>query len=625
MTRILVYALILLLNFQFAPALAQEAQDEVAPSLLRPDTTIKTEFRYPLDAIDPTPQTNPKGADAPGYRAQQQLVIYTPAFGSQTGTNIYGAEAVVVNGKIQSIANANSPIPPNGFVISGHGQAGIWMKRVLKQGATVELDAENRQMVIRITPAVYMVAVQEALQQAERYPQRNDAKYQEYLQDAQACYRKLTSLAQHGVTQQLVQTSDTCKSQADKAYYRSVASNANAFRGVWVRPVERSPEQIQKAIAELKEAKIKHLFVETYYLGQTLYPSGVMAEYGLPEQHAQFKGWDPLKAWIEAAHQNDMQVHAWVQVFFAGNRDSNLETYGPVLQKYPQWTNVQYNSLSAANPMPSTIEDGHYFVDPANPEVRQFLHKLISEMITRYDIDGVNLDYIRYPASHPSSNGQFLASTWGYTPTARQAFQAMITEEFNAAEAKKKEAEAKRIEELKKAGKPIPKVVEKPAQPPKADPATFTPSHPLWSRWVAWRKSQVSSFVKEVSEKVNATKPQLLVSAVVFPQTDPIFQLKLQDWPEWVANGWIEALTPIGLEPTPEGVYNDSMAFRRLTQDKVPVYPGMFGMYNRATPVEFLSQIDAVNRAGLPGVVLFERSRLDKAYREALMEGAFRN
>src|SRR5690606_31822473 len=121
-------------------------------------------------------------------------------------------------------------------------------------------------------------------------------------------------------------------------------------------------------------------------------------------------------------------------IFFAGNSRENAEQYGPILQKYPQWRNIQRPHWNNPNPVISDYEPGHYFLDPANPDVRQFLDQLLMEMVTHYDADGLNLDYIRYPASAATSKPNYLNSTWGYTETARRQFQALIEQERKAAE-----------------------------------------------------------------------------------------------------------------------------------------------------------------------------------------------
>ncbi|MCW2616507.1 MAG: polysaccharide deacetylase [Frankiales bacterium] len=77
------------------------------------------------------------------YRATDRMVIYTPSAGSVTPTNIYGAEAIVVAGKVtelrdrQSTGEAATPIPAEGVVLSGHGAARDWILRHAPAGATL--------------------------------------------------------------------------------------------------------------------------------------------------------------------------------------------------------------------------------------------------------------------------------------------------------------------------------------------------------------------------------------------------------------------------------------------------------------------------------------------------------
>ena len=67
--------------------------------------------------------TNWKGLNYPGLRGANQLVIYSPSFGMRTNTNEFGTEAIVVGDTVVSLSGADSLIPANGFVISGHGSA----------------------------------------------------------------------------------------------------------------------------------------------------------------------------------------------------------------------------------------------------------------------------------------------------------------------------------------------------------------------------------------------------------------------------------------------------------------------------------------------------------------------
>jgi len=63
---------------------------------------------------------------------------------------------------------------------------------------------------------------------------------------------------------------------------------------------------------------------------------------------------------------------------------------------------------------------------------------------------------------------------------------------------------------------------------------------------------------------------------------------------------------------------------REQIQDKVPVYPGVFSLYNRETPTAMVNEIQALHEAGVSGVVFFDFSRLTPQYRNALEMGPFR-
>lgn len=600
----------LLISGLFNPAKAQTE----APSFLNPARPqAQASYRFPYTAVDPSALSQPANKGIPGFRGENQLMIYTPAFGPQTGTNQAGTEVVVENGVIVRLNAGNSAIPANGFVISAHGSGAQWLNRFGKVGSLASWSPETGQLTLQFTPATYLNEVDAALAKATAKP-GTSAAYPEHLAQAQQCRAELRALQNGPVTEAMASLAQRCVHAANVAFYNTIPAEPNTFRGTWIRPEGNDPQQVRQAVAALKQANIQQVFVETYYQGKTIYPSKVMATYGLAEQHPRYRGGDPLKLWIEEAHKQGLKVHVWAQVFFAGNQKENSEQFGPILSRYPQWRNVQRPHWKSPTPVISNIEPGHYFVDPANPEVRQFLNKLLMEMVTEYDADGLNLDYIRYPASAAVNKPNYLGTTWGYTDVARQRFIAEIEGERAA-------AETQRLEALKKAGKPIPK---SPTAQPSADPVTFTPSHPLWNHWVSWRKEQVSSFVKSISQQARALKPNLLVSAVVFPSHDPTYALKLQDYPRWAKEGDIQALTPIGLSTDLDRMRLQCEQLKEQVQGKIPVYVGIFSLYNRTGTMSLVEEIDTVRQTGLGGVVLFDGARLSAPYEEALLEGPFR-
>ncbi|NJL23041.1 MAG: family 10 glycosylhydrolase [Leptolyngbyaceae cyanobacterium SM1_3_5] len=212
---------------------------------------------------------------------------------------------------------------------------------------------------------------------------------------------------------------------------------------------------------------------------------------------------------IELAHDRDMELHAWVWTFAAGNQLHNrlvnqpASYLGPVLAAHPDWANYDNagNSIPAGQTKP--------FLDPANPEVRQYLLSLFDEIVTRYNVDGLQLDYIRYPFQDPSAN-----RTYGYGIAARQQFQQLTG----------------------------------------TDPIALTPSSPLWPRWTQFRVEQVNSFVAETAQLLrsrryrsgSASRSNLLLSTAVFPLAtgDRLNRIQ-QHWELWAQRGDVDLIVPM--------------------------------------------------------------------------------
>jgi uncharacterized lipoprotein YddW (UPF0748 family) len=258
----------------------------------------------------------------------------------------------------------------------------------------------------------------------------------------------------------------------------------------------RSESDLAKIFDRLATAGINTVFFETINAGYTIYPSRIA-----PQQNPLVRGWDPLEAAVKLAHERNMELHAWVWAFAAGNQRHNLilnlpqDYLGPILSRYPDWVNpdqegnkFHYNS-------------GKVFLDPANPGVRRYLSLLLEEIATRYKVDGIQLDYIRYPfQSHTGSK------SYGYGIAARQQFQQLTG----------------------------------------VDPVKLQLSAPLWSQWTGFRIKQIDSFVATVSQDLKQKRPDLILSTAVFPmpRQQRLDQIQ-QHWEEWIRQGWIDLLVPM--------------------------------------------------------------------------------
>jgi uncharacterized lipoprotein YddW (UPF0748 family) len=268
---------------------------------------------------------------------------------------------------------------------------------------------------------------------------------------------------------------------------------------------------LAKIFNQLAKAGINTVFFETVNASYTIYPSRVA-----PQQNPLVKNWDPLAAAVKLAHGRGMELHAWVWTFAAGNQQHNQilnldPNYpGPVLAARPDWAN--YDQQGNMIPLGQTKP----FFDPANPQARQYLLDLFAEIVTRYQVDGLQLDYIRYPFQDP-----FVNRTYGYGQAAREQF-------------------------LQQTG---------------VDPVNISPTQgELWQKWTAFRTQQVDSFVAEVSQMLRSKRQNLTLSVAVFPLPEYERIQKLQqNWEVWAKRGDIDLVVPMTYAL-------DTPRFQRLAQ-----------------------------------------------------------
>ncbi|MBW4480194.1 MAG: family 10 glycosylhydrolase [Tolypothrix brevis GSE-NOS-MK-07-07A] len=280
-------------------------------------------------------------------------------------------------------------------------------------------------------------------------------------------------------------------------------------RGTIVRA--KNEQGLAEIFDRLSKAGINTIFFETVNAGYTIYPSQVA-----PQQNPLIRGWDPLAAAVKLAHERHMELHAWVWTFAAGNQRHNevikapANYPGPVLAAHPDWAN--YDNRGNMIPPGQTKP----FFDPANPELRQYLLRLYEEIVTRYDVDGLQLDYIRYPFQDPAAG-----RIYGYGKAARAQFQ-----QLNG-----------------------------------VDPISISPSQrDLWQKWTRFRTQQVDGFVAQASQQLRQKRPNLIVSVAVFPLPELERIQKIQQhWEVWARQGDIDLIIPMTYAL-------DTPRFQRLAQ-----------------------------------------------------------
>ncbi len=159
----------------------------------------------------------------------------------------------------------------------------------------------------------------------------------------------------------------------------------------WPRTLATSPSQISRQKQELVEildclqaANVNVVLFQTRVRGNLFYPSSIETWCeSLTGEGGKSPGYDPLAFAIEECHKRGMELHAWMVTIPLGSDKVQKE--------------LGKSSIVKRNPHICKRFNGNWYLNPGHPETSQYLSRLVRDLLNRYDVDGVHLDYIRYP------------------------------------------------------------------------------------------------------------------------------------------------------------------------------------------------------------------------------------
>ena len=148
--------------------------------------------------------------------------------------------------------------------------------------------------------------------------------------------------------------------------------------------IKKQQEELCHILDELQQANFNTVLFQTRLRGDVIYPSQFepFAE-SLTGTEGKNPGYDPLRFAIEECHKRGMELHAWIVAIPIGNT-RQVRTFGK-------------NALTRKHPLLCKQFNGSWYLDPGNPETDDYLANIVREIVSGYDVDGIHLDYIRYP------------------------------------------------------------------------------------------------------------------------------------------------------------------------------------------------------------------------------------
>jgi uncharacterized lipoprotein YddW (UPF0748 family) len=210
------------------------------------------------------------------------------------------------------------------------------------------------------------------------------------------------------------------------------------------------------------------------------------------------------------------------------------------------------------------------YVSPIHAAAQDRLAAIVSDLVTRYAVDGLHLDYVRYPGP-----------AFDYSREAVLAFETDMRTRLTPAE----RARVATLEAI--------------------DPYAWPEAFP--DEWRHFRQSRLTSLVTRLRTTAKRARSEIIVSAAVLPDVNAALTDKLQDWRTWVDSGFLDALCPMAYTTDAETFETQITAVRALAGFK-PVWAGI-GAY-RLSAGDTINNIAIARRIGASGIILFSYDSL---------------
>jgi uncharacterized lipoprotein YddW (UPF0748 family) len=304
-------------------------------------------------------------------------------------------------------------------------------------------------------------------------------------------------------------------------------------RAMWiVRDSMVSPQKVRNAVALAKKYGFNTIFVQVRGRGDAFYDSRY--EPRSEELSRQPQDFDPLALAIEEGHKAGLEVHAWMNTFLVWSKSRRPYSARHIVNQHPEWLVQDKKGRRSCTPR-HDCEGG--FLDPAIPGVREHTKNVFLDVASRYDVDGIHFDYVRYPSCDYSFGPQTMAAFREYmlgqlTPNDRVFADTKLRKNRLA----------------------------------------YFYLYP--KEWDTWRKGLISETVREISEAVHQMRPPAIVSAAVFPNYRVASGDKGQAWRDWMRDGFLDAACPMTYNRSTEMVGAQVRDALANSSDR-PVIPGV--------------------------------------------------
>ncbi|HNO78601.1 MAG TPA: family 10 glycosylhydrolase [Phycisphaerae bacterium] len=269
------------------------------------------------------------------------------------------------------------------------------------------------------------------------------------------------------VTAAMITTTSGCSMFKKETAPQATTKNI-PVRAIWVTRYDyKTADDVRRIIDNCARGGFNTVLFQVRGNGTVSYPSKL--EPWAEQFDYESPGYDPLALAIEEAHKRGMMLQAWVNVMPAWKGPNEPGIRNQLYFKHPEW--FWYDRNGVRQPLNHSVggkSRGWYVsLNPCLPEVREYIVAVFHDLVARYNVDGLHMDYIRFP-NEPVVAGEKIPD---YPRDPRT------------------------VELFRRATK----------QDPDQNPAA----------WKNWRTNQVNQLVADVHKMLKDTRPNALLTAAV--------------------------------------------------------------------------------------------------------------
>jgi uncharacterized lipoprotein YddW (UPF0748 family) len=241
----------------------------------------------------------------------------------------------------------------------------------------------------------------------------------------------------------------------------------------------------------------------------------------LPYKNFTDPGFDPLEVAVAKARQRGVQLHAWVNVVPGWRGTKPPADPNQIYNTHPEWFWYDQHGKRQA------LSSFYVSLNPCLPEVREYIVSVMKEIVANYDVDGIHMDYIRFPNEPPATpQGSGIDYPRDARTLALYREQTGLTPE--------EDAEA----------------------------------------WNRWRTEQVTQLVADIHDMMRATRPRAALSASVGSNPEEGGRY-FRDEKAWVQRKLIDGAFPMNYK-SDLATFKEGLASWLPPDEDVPVVPGMW-------------------------------------------------